>query len=286
MPLHLPSMNSLRAFEAAGRLGSFSLAAAELSLSQSTVSYRIQKLEESLGVLLFQRLTRRVELTCDGVEFLKVVSQSLRLLREGVDRFDSGLKSSLTVTLSTYFAARWLSPRLAEWTSKANGSNVHLNHDFRDADQKSDIIIHWSKDAVYSHPTKLLFATDQIPCCAPSIAQALTRPADVLSYPLLAAEPHMDPWPEWMQTVGISDSSQATLIIMPDSNVRIKAAVDGHGIVLGNQFIEAEIASGQLVKPFDICVRGPGAYYSNQSSTPELAARFIDWLKSQSLTHQ
>lgn len=279
MPTHLPPLNYLRAFEAAGRLGGFNLAADELNLSQSTVSYRITKLESDLGVLLFQRLTRRIALTEDGEAFLPVVAAALRQLQDGVDKLGRGAKRALTVTLSSYLAARWLSPRLARWSAKYPNASIHLDHDMKKGAEESDVVIFWSKQATEKQAAQLLFATDMSVHCAPDIAATLKAPEDVLKYPLLSAEPHMDPWPEWMDLAGIADMSNATSIRMTDSNVRIKAAVDGLGIVLANRFVKPELEAGQLVRPFDIAVHGPGFYCRTQSSSPDLADRFVRWLK-------
>lgn len=278
MAPHLPAMNSLLAFEAAGRLGSFNLAADELAISPSTVSYRIQKLERELGLRLFERLPRRIVLTEDGAEFLRAVSRSLAELRNGVERLGQKVQKPLVVTLSTYLAARWLSPRLVKWAARRNGGPVHVKHDFRDGAPDSDVVIVWSRVAVTKHAARLLFATDMSVYCTPAIAERLRQPGDILQVPLLAAEPHLDPWPDWLEAAGLAGAAGAQVVLMPDSNVRIRAAVDGHGVVLANQLAEAEVAAGQLVRPFDIAVRGPGFYIRNQSATPERARKFIDWL--------
>lgn len=286
MVRNLPSMTSLRAFEAAGRLGSFTLAADELALSPSTISYRIQKLEDQLGIHLFERLTRKVVLTEDGRLFLQAVTQSLAELRAGVDRITGEALKPLVVTLSTYLATRWLSPRLSKWTSSRRGGPVHVHHDFRDGAPDSDVVIVWSKDAVFNKSGNFLLATDMSLFCRPEIAESLEQPSDILKHPLLAFEPHMDLWPEWFEAAGIDGLDSAETLRMPDSNVRIRAAADGHGIVLANQLIEAEIAAGQLVRPFDIVVHGPGFHVRNQSATPVRAQDFIRWLRAEAKSSQ
>lgn len=276
---NLPAMNSLRAFEAAGRLGSFNLAADELALSPSTVSYRIQKLERELGIRLFERMTRKVSLTDDGHTFLQAVTQCLAELRAGVERISGEALNPLVVTLSTYLATRWLSPRLSKWTSSRRGGPVHLHHDFRDGARGSDVVIVWSRDAVFNHSANLLFPTDMSVYCSPEIVKVMREPDDVLKHPLLAAEPHMDPWPDWMEAAGLEWPDRAKIVRMPDSNVRIRAAADGHGVVLANHLIGAEIAAGQLIRPFDVAVRGPGFHVREQSTTPERSQDFVRWLR-------
>lgn len=273
---HVPSINSLRAFEAAGRLGSFNLAADELNLSQPTVSYRIAKLESDLGVLLFQRLTRRIALTKDGEEFLPVVASALKQLQEGVDKLGIGAKRTISVTLSSYLALRWLSPRLSSWSARNPNVGIHLDHDMRKGAEDSDVVIYWSKNAA----AQLLFPTDMTVHCTPEIAATLNRSEDVLKYPLLKLAPHLDPWSDWLALAGVAEPETIQSLCVTDSNVRIKAAADGLGIVLANRFAKPERDAGLLVQPFDIALKGPGFYYRTQSSSPDLADRFIRWLKS------
>lgn len=284
MQSHMPSMNSLRAFEAAARLGGFSLAAEELLLSPSTVSYRISKLEDDIGVLLFRRVTRGIELTDEGTALLVDVKAALSLLKTSIDRFGRAGKKSLVVTLSTYLASRWLSPNLVQWAANNPSIGIELRHDFKEALSDSDIIIHWSKRATFKSKGTLLFPTEMSVHCMPEIAAKLASPADILKFPLLSAETHMDPWPEWMQEARLSDYSSSNFITMTDSNVRIQAAVDGVGIVLANQLVKDELAEGKLVCPFDISVKGPGFYCQNRSNSPELADHFINWLRSLAVT--
>ena len=274
-----PSMSSLVAFEAVARHRSFLGASKELALSQSTVSYRIKNLEETIGVQLFLRLTRRVKLTAAGEEFLVYANSALREVANGIDSLLG--KKRLTVTLSTYLAARWLSSRLNDWNSIPGSILVELNHDFSRVNAESDINIVWTKDTRQQESCSVLFQTNMTPYCTPEIAASLTDPSDIFSYPLLAAEPEMDPWPEWFASAGVSPTHNSKIVIMPDSNVRIGAATDGLGIVLGNHLIEAEISEGKLVRPFEIDVVGPGFHIEKHTSAPPVAEDFVAWLKSQ-----
>lgn len=279
MATHIPSINKLRAFEAAARLGGFNLAADELNLSQPTVSYRISQLEDDLGVQLFQRLPRKIALTKDGADFLPVVAMALKQLQDGIEVLGRGAKRSLSVTLSSYLAMRWLSPRLSQWSARNPNTSIHLDHDMRMGAEESDVVIYWSKDAVERQTAQFLLKTDMSVHCSPDIAKQLKAPKDILKFPLLKLAPHLDPWPQWMALAGIEEKSNTSSLCMTDSNVRIKAAVDGLGVVLANQFAKPEVESGQLVRPFDITLTGPGFYLRNQSSSPDLANRFINWLK-------
>lgn len=279
---YIPSINNLRAFEAAARLGGFNLAADELNLSPPTVSYRISKLESDLEVLLFERLTRRIALTKDGEAFLPFVATALKQLQEGMIKLGNDTKRSIKVTLSSYLAMRWLSPRLANWSARNPNVSIHLDHDMRKGAEESDVVIYWSRDAVERQSAQLLFAVDMTVYCSPKIAATLKTPEDVLKYPLLKMPPHMDTFADWLKICGVEETPDTTTLLMTDSNVRVKAAVDGVGVVMGNKLANPELKAGLLVKPFDIDLVGAGFFCRSQSNSPDLADRFVQWLKKMS----
>src|SRR6188768_1770577 len=126
-PGRLPPLNALRAFEAAARHLSFKNAARELHVTPGAVSHQVKQLEESLGMPLFRRLTRALELTPDGNALLPKVQEGLRNLAEAVERVRSrGEARTLTVMAPPNFAARWLVPRLASFTEQNPGLDLHL----------------------------------------------------------------------------------------------------------------------------------------------------------------
>lgn len=272
-------MNSLVAFEAVCRHSSFIGAAEELALSQSTVSYRIKHLEETIGVVLFQRLTRQIKLTPAGQKFLVTVNESLKTMKSAIEQLNGA--NRLTVTLSTYLASRWLSPRLSNWSTVSGNVRIELNHDFGKTAVQSDISIHWTTDLREQEAENTLFKTYMTPYCTPEIAAQLERPGDILSFPLLAAEPKLDVWQDWFNAAGISPARDTEFITMPDSNVRIRAAADGVGITLGNHLTSIDMTDGRMVQPFDIHVDGPGFYVSKHPSASVVADDFIAWLKQQ-----
>src|SRR5215470_3020222 len=113
MSRQLPGLGAMKSFEAAARLLSFSRAADELGVTPAAISYRVRDLEDQLGVQLFQRTSRVVELTDAGRQLLTGVSEAL----DGIARTVARLRGAdgrprLTVTTSPSFASKWLVPRL------------------------------------------------------------------------------------------------------------------------------------------------------------------------------
>src|SRR5262249_24935515 len=123
----LPSLPALRVFEAAGRLLSFTRAAAELHVTQAAVSHQIRSLEEQLGQPLFTRSTRRLDLTAAGQRLLPAATAAFATL-EGAIADLRRSKALLTVTTTTFFGARWLAPRLARFALEHPDIEVVVRH--------------------------------------------------------------------------------------------------------------------------------------------------------------
>lgn len=268
MPERPPSLLSLQAFEAAARLGGFTEAAAELSLSQSTVSYRVRQLEEQLGLPLFRRLTRRIVLTEAGRRFLPTAEAVLSGLREAIAQLRADYRPRLRLRLSTYFASRWLSPRLSRWAAEG-GETIILVHG--DDSAPVDLEIRWGRGDQKGAGAKLLLATRMVPYAAPAICEKLTAPADLAALTLLSEPEPLDMWPAWFAAAGLPMPTRPSRLVLSDSNVRIQAAVDGLGVVLADQLIAPEVAAGKLIAPFAVAAKGSG-YYLLRGKQPSPAS--------------
>jgi DNA-binding transcriptional LysR family regulator len=116
MPRQLPSLNALRAFEAAARSESFTRAAEELCVTQGAVSHQVKLLEATLGIKLFNRERQRLVITDAGREYLNVVRDALDRIAAGTERVVQRQNSgALTVSTSPDFAAKWLVYRLGRF---------------------------------------------------------------------------------------------------------------------------------------------------------------------------
>ncbi len=122
----IPPLTSLQAFEAIARRKSFSLAAAELHLTPSAVSHQVARLEDLLGVRLFERSTRGVALTPAGRSYLQRVGGALGAINSATDDLRLGVQDTLYVHSSPSFASLWLMPRLARFTERHPGISLVL----------------------------------------------------------------------------------------------------------------------------------------------------------------
>jgi LysR family glycine cleavage system transcriptional activator len=306
LPDRLPPLNALRAFEAAARLLSFKKAAHELHVTPGAVSHQIKLLEEHLGVALFRRLTRALELTSEGQAMLPKVQEGLESLAAAVERVRARQAvAALTVMTPPNFATRWLVPRLGSFTRSHPNLELHVASrpamiDGRengpvapvaDAPEDTPIVMVRFGDGRYpgAHVDEL-FSAVYVPVCSPELMggeHPLHKPADLRFHTLLhddtVVEEGVRPaWADWLESVGVKDVDVARGPHFSDASLALEAAIEGLGVTLAMKpLVQTEIEAGRLVMPFDITVPAAFAYYL---VTPETSARnasvaaFRDWL--------
>ncbi len=288
MTYRLPPLGSLRAFEAAARHLSFKDAGAELSVTPTAISHQIRGLEEYLHFPLFRRLTRALELTSEGRAMLPKV-------REGLQCFAAAIESTrqhatagrLVVTSPPAFAARWLIRRLPDFTAAHPEIRLHVatsldTIDASDAtqvsglaavdvrDDETETFIRYGRGQYHGCRVDRLFAPAYTAVCSPRLLlgmRPLHVPADLCRHNLLHNESVGDlydlpSWRQWLMVAGVSgiDADAGTRI--SDPGLVLSAAIDGVGVALASKpLIEAEVAAGRLVIPFDIVIRRAQAYF-------------------------
>ena len=267
----LPSLNALRAFEAAARHLSFKEAASELSVSQSAVSHQVKALEDYLGLALFTRRTRGIELTPKGGMYYPVLRNALDNIAEGTERIVSN--SPVTVlTLQVYstFTIRWLLPRLPDFQAEQDEIQVRLTTAQLDADFEHDdvdaaiMIGHSDNSALhYDH----LFDAEMFPVCSAGYLERrreqLQNPEDIPARELIQVYPSASDWPAWLEAQGISQVDMSKGLQLESYDLALSSAAQGMGIALGQQpYIARDLASGSLVELFPgRRVRNPRSWY-------------------------
>lgn len=282
----LPSLHALRAFEAAARCLSFSKAADELCVTQGAVSRQIQALEERLGVPLFRRLTRRVELTREGEALLPVLTDCFDRIAETTARL-AARGRDLRIRVAFSFGIRWLMPRLGRFQALHPDVQVRITvawrhgSDFDPTEFDAAIVFSAGEpqgaSAVEVMPERLTVI------CAPAMAAALHHPADLARVPLLHGTSEGEDWRRWLTDAGLPlfDSlEQATVFDAMDP--ALQAAAAGLGVTVADRMLAADdLASGRLVMPFADIETSSGGYWfvcpDGARDRPALAA-FLDWL--------
>ncbi len=288
MRRRLPSLNALRAFEAAARQESFTKAAAELCVTQGAVSQQVKGLEDELGVRLFRRERQRLVISEAGRAYLEVVRDAFDRLAMGTEHLLQQQKSgTLTITTSPNFAAKWLVHRLGRFSEAHPGIDLRVSASVQHIDfarEDIDLAIRHG-DGLWAgmHVTRL--CTEELfPVCSPTLVRSrspLRSPRDIRHYTLLHTN-DTDGWAHWLKRVAVNGVDFGRGIVFNQASMTIDAAVDGQGIALARTALAAaDLLCGRLVRPFRQALEAPYAFWivcpKAVADLPKISA-FRDWL--------
>jgi LysR family glycine cleavage system transcriptional activator len=281
---NLPSLNGLKAFEAAARHGSFKAAADELSVTPAAISRMVKLLEERLGLALFERKANRLVMTPAGREyqagltplFDAIVNLTAQVTKQAGTRV-------LTVGVGPTFATRWLIPRLNEFRKLEPDIDLRFATGGAAAPFGED----WTCGiklgggdwpGLQAEP---LFAADLIPVCTPRLARKLKSPNNLKGVDLLRVAHALDDWPLWLDAEGIAGTT-ANGPVFDYYGQALQAAADGVGVAMGiRPYIDDDIAAGRLVAPFARSIskgfQWHLVYRSGQAGMPGFAS-FRSWI--------
>ena len=308
MTTRLPPLNSLKAFEAAARHLSVKKAALELNVTPAAVSHQIRTLEEYLGIQLFHRRNRALDLTDAARAALPKLREGFDCMMQAVERLRTHHSPSrLTVSAAPSFAARWLMPRLHRFLVAHPEIDVRISARMRRAsvDGKGDVaeratLEAWLDDSdvaiIYGrghYPGlrgKKLFDLTVTPVCSPKLLKGehpLRTPADLKHHMLL----HDDTgdlydgesfWGVWLRAANLSDIDVTRGPHFSHAVPAFEAAIDGVGVLASVPALASEeLAAGRLVTPFELRVPLASAYYlvcEESAATRPAVTAFNNWL--------
>lgn len=289
---------ALRGFEAAARRLSFTEAAAELHLTQSSISRQVASLEREVGRPLFLRRTRALELTAAGRQLQAAVQQALAAVDRSVEEL-RGQPGARRVTLTTYasFASLWLAPRLALFQRAHPDIEIRLDASDRVVDlgaEDVDVAVRWVPlDRVPAGAVSLIEDL-AAPALSPRLLAEgpLLTPADLAQWPLLDLDAGVPGtrrlnWDAWFVFAGAGEvAPRAGRLVFSFADQAVQAAIRGQGVALvRSPFLQDALASGDLVMPFPQW-RMPVGYRHVLAVNPASARRsavatFVDWLNEQ-----
>ena len=279
-----PSLDALRIFVVAARHMSFTEAANELHLTQSAVSHRIRGLEEELGLSLFKRLTRRLELTAQGRALARRVEQAIgEIDRSIVDLSRPDDTCSLKVTMLPSVASHWLIPRLARIHRRHPGVEIQVIADPRLLDLRAegiDLAIRFGRTPHPGYSATRLMGDRVVPVCTPELLEQYGPVNSIdllLALPLLhdsatAGDGSDSDWRAWLDYFGRPDVACHAGQHFSEAGMLINAAMLGLGVALARASLAADqIASGTLVCPLKLAA--PTAYSYHLLGLPEVVDR-------------
>jgi DNA-binding transcriptional LysR family regulator len=289
----LPSLNGLRAFEAAARHGSFVAASQELNVTQAAVSRMVRLLEGRLGFSLFERLPNGLVPTAQAQALQPNLTVAFDSIASAIEQV-SAMRTTpvLTVGVGPSFAVRWMIPRLASFYAEHPDIDVRIAtggtfNPFKD-DWTCGILLgtgDWP--GLEAVP---LFSADLTPVCTTAIARRLIKPSDLNRERLLQVEHSPEDWPLWLAAANVKLGDGALGPSFGNYSMVLQAATDGVGVALAlTPYVEDDIAIGRLVAPFSLSVPKGRAWYlvyrPFRAGDPGLIA-FRDWLRQSFARHR
>ena len=290
----LPPLNALRAFEAAARHLSITVAADELHVTPGAVSRQIKLLEDTVGLQLLHRGHRQISLTRPGADYFRAVSKAVDALRDATRRLTRrSQRKQLKVRAYTTFAMRWLIPRLSGFQAAHPEIEVLLTASLEDVDfrrEDLDAAIRLGDGQWPGVTSHRLVDNILMPVCSPALLKGrvkLRKPADLRHFTLLHSIARPDDWGYWLDANGVAQEVDAASgMTYQSSAMAYAAAVEGQGLAMAQRFlVENDLQDGKLVTPFRKTVdMGDYTYYLlTPAGRPESASmkQFRAWLLEQ-----
>ncbi len=283
MPRSLPPLNALRAFEAAGRHGSFSRAAEELAVSHSSISRHVRGLEQRLGVQLFRDVARGVELTAEGRGYLQRVSPVFDVISEATEEMTGRASGVVTISCEPTFAQHWLMPRLSRFLEAYPEVEPRIEASSMLADLgafEADVAI---RSVIHSQPEHISYVITNAPVYAYGCPQRfghISDPAELVTLRRYR-DRRGDPWRDWFIAAGVDPDQVPAPEWRLRASLSIEAALAGLGVLLITEDVaERHVRRGDLVRLFDIGLRG-GSYQlllEAQAERRRAVRMFRDWI--------
>ena len=288
---HLP-LSSLRAFEAAARVGSFKQAAAELAVTPTAISHQIRALEACVGTPLFERRVRQVALTDAGQALFPVLKNGFDAMEAALDRLAQRVRRpTVTIAATSAFTAKWLVPRLARFQTAHPGIDLqlHASDDVVDmAGSGIDIAIRYGRGPYPGLRAEALFTDAFAPVANPRLdVRRASRLRDVplIRFPWRRADPLNPTWERWFEHAGWRGPAPSGALRFTDEGHAIQATVACQGVgLLSLALVQEELRAGLLRR----CFPGdalPGHTYHlvtrpAEPERPEVSA-VLAWLRAE-----
>lgn len=264
-------------------------AADQLFLTQSAISRQMRQLEAQLGVVLFLRQARGVELTAAGRQFLPAVEAAFDGLKRAVERLDAQ-PTDIKIKLPPTLALRWFLPRLPGFQHLHPGIEIRMStaefSRIRFEREDFDAAIVYSREAPADALGVALCVEQLIPVCAPALAERLHEPADLAGLPLIHLSPDHADWRNWLDKAGIRHPALESGSSFEAVDMALNVAGRGLGVAIADPLlITDDLDNGRLVTPFPHMTVASGHGYwlaAPRSRHGETALEALDaWLREE-----
>ena len=292
----IPPVNAVRAFEAASRHLQFQQAAEELGVTPAALSYQIRQLEDHLGIKLFHRMNRSVELTREGRLIAPGIISAFSQLEEtfgllAPDKEDN----TLVISTGPAFSAKWLAPRLHSYLEENPQIDFRLSANLKltDFDRDGvDAVIRYGARKYPGRYVEPLFQEISTPLISPALFESSGGEANQTLFEkvtLIHDESlrflDASQWDIWLGAMGYDAINPGRGVRFSHADHCIEAAVDGSGIVMARLgFAFREIRAGRLIAPFREAISAKGGFYfccPEENLNKEKVLHFLAWLRDE-----
>lgn len=283
-------LRSIQIFTEVFKLKNVTRAAEAMNTSQSSVSYHIKQLETDLGISLFRRTARGLELTEEGSLLSAYVERGLGLIRTGLEHV-AKRSNSVKIAMLPMFSSRWLSPRLGSFLESNpdvqlsiqshNNSYAHL----ATSEEFADLGVQWGRGDWERFRATRLWPEKLVVVCSPEYLRkhSITRPSDIQACTLMHVD-NEQMWDEWFTLNNLELSQTQPQMMLEDRHFQLSSTINGLGVSLfASWLIKKELDSGELVNPFGRLFETSFAYHLIAPKTVDLsrsAKCFFDWILS------
>jgi LysR family glycine cleavage system transcriptional activator len=297
MAISIPGTRALRALDAAARHLNFTRAANELGLTPAAISHQIKEIEDQLGMALFVRTSRTMQLTEAGAVVHEAAVEALGTLGRAVTRARKMKRGTteLKVTADATFASKWLVPRIDLFRKLR--PDVEISFDITSAlrdfgEDDIDVAVRFGAGRYPGLTAQRLFDNVIIPVCSPKLLKSgppLNEPRDLLRHTLVHIEWSRQgvTWPNWrmwMAAAGIEDFDDSKCVLFEDSSHAVQAAIEGSVVALGDfAMVANDLSTGRLIRPFELGIKVPADFayylvYPTEAANDSRIVAFRDWI--------
>lgn len=280
--------DNLRSFIVVARHLNMRAAATELNLTKGAVSYQVQQLETELGFRVFSRSRRNLGLTGKGSDLLQVAQRLFDNVERQIVNLRQQTSDRITIGMATYFASRWLSPRLMRFITEHSDIGLRIQPLIDLMDLRSnelDLAVRWGKGdwEEEDFEVDLIFPCPAILTASRDIGSRIESDgleSVLASQTLLHDRDDSRAWIDWFAEAGIDWTPGSEGLVIPDPNVRVQAVIDGQGIALYDSLVSDEVAAGRLYQYQPVRLEAYGYYLVfPREADPESAIMiFRDWI--------
>ncbi len=296
----LPPLSALRAFEAAARHLSLTLAARELSVTAGALSHQIRGLEDFLGMKLFERRVRSIALTTAGKQLYPGLQTGFAQIREAVESLDTSHGAHvLVVSTSPGLTSKWIAPRLYRFGAAYPDIDVRISSTSANANFATDGIDLAVRNMPIDPPLESALEFEKlvdvtyVPVCSPRLlqkygavknARALAR-LPLIHDELLSARGASPNWSDWFKAAGVDNVDLQRGLRFTSADHALDAAGESAGVLLSHDILAYDgLRTGRLVIPVKLALPAGRTFslvWAKGRKPSPAAESFRRWIKEE-----